>query len=393
MIGKSGEGAVIPLIPALILAGTLLVSYGGCGGGTSVKPSETLPPEKAARAPVESLPADEQRAEKPPAAGERPERFPVPAHAPEPGPPEAPAGTPAAAPAETGSAPSAKATPSAPPAVGNARAPERAEKEKDAATTAHDAAPGILRPAPAPAAAAKPYAAARAGEEQPEWAKRNEELVYRVQFLGVTMGYARFTFKGKVLMDGKEAYHLSVRAWTSDFLSIIYPVNDIIEYYLDPRTLAPLRQEFTKLSDRENYITTYNQEKGTIVQRNRSTGEVRRRIDAAPRIYDPVTLTYYFRSWHLGAENHALQVYAGRKVWQISSKSLGTEKLLTTRGEVETIVIKPIIRYQGKIDEKGDLRVWMTNDARHVPVRLYAKFRKIREWTLYGELMPQREGG
>jgi len=28
-----------------------------------------------------------------------------------------------------------------------------------------------------------------------------------------------------------------------------------------------------------------------------------------------------------------------------------------------------------------------------VPVRIYGKFRKIKEWTLVGELMPERAGG
>jgi hypothetical protein len=35
----------------------------------------------------------------------------------------------------------------------------------------------------------------------------------------------------------------------------------------------------------------------------------------------------------------------------------------------------------------------MSNDARHVPVRLYAKFRKIKDWTLVAELLPPRKGG
>jgi hypothetical protein len=39
------------------------------------------------------------------------------------------------------------------------------------------------------------------------------------------------------------------------------------------------------------------------------------------------------------------------------------------------------------------MRMWMTKDERHVPVRLYAKFKKVRTWTLVGELLPDREGG
>jgi hypothetical protein len=60
---------------------------------------------------------------------------------------------------------------------------------------------------------------------------------------------------------------------------------------------------------------------------------------------------------------------------------------------VDTVVIQPVIKRDGQPDNKGDLKMWMTNDARHVPVKIYAKFRKIRMWTLTAELVPAREGG
>jgi len=57
------------------------------------------------------------------------------------------------------------------------------------------------------------------------------------------------------------------------------------------------------------------------------------------------------------------------------------------------VMIEPVIRRNGQLEHKGNLRVWMTRDERHVPVRLYAKFKKIRTWTLVGELVPGRQGG
>jgi hypothetical protein len=54
---------------------------------------------------------------------------------------------------------------------------------------------------------------------------------------------------------------------------------------------------------------------------------------------------------------------------------------------VDTIAVRPVIRRDGKPDDKGDLKIWFSSDERRVPVRLYAKFRKIKEWTLVGELM------
>jgi len=262
---------------------------------------------------------------------------------------------------------------------------------------------GATHPAPAPAG---PRADAEKGrmviaslseemafpKDGPPWARKKEQLVYKVEFLGITMGYARFTFLGKVLLSGKEVYHLRVRAWTSDILSLIYPIDDTIDYYLDVQTIVPLRQEFAS-SRKEDDVAIYDQEKGTIVYRYKKDGTIRKKVDAVPNVYDPVSVAYYFRTRDLAAEEKGRPMYAGRKLWEVSARPVGFEKIQTDRGEMDTIIIQPVIRREGKVEDKGDLRMWMSRDERHLPVRLYAKFRKIRMWTLVGELMPDPQGG
>jgi len=223
----------------------------------------------------------------------------------------------------------------------------------------------------------------------PGWAKSPEELVYRVDFIGITMGYARFRYVGKVSVGGKPAYHLNVRAWTSGLLSYIYPINETIDYYLDTETIAPIRQEFTQRGKgKEDDVALYNQETGKITYRYRQTGKIRKQVDTIPSVYDPVSVAYYFRWRDLGLENSPRNVYAGRKLYQISSRLLGNERIHTEHGDVDTIAVRPLIRRDGKPDDKGDLKVWFSNDERRVPVRLFAKFHKIKDWTLVGELVP-----
>lgn len=256
---------------------------------------------------------------------------------------------------------------------------------------AHSASsPSTLKPKPAaaplPAPATSPKVTHAAS--LPGWAKSPEELVYRVDFIGITMGYARFRYQGKVSIAGKPAYHLTVRAWTSGVLSYIYPINETIDYYLDVETIAPIRQESTKPESEKDDVALYDQETGKITYRYRQSGKIRKQVDTIPSVYDPVSVAYYFRWRDLGVENRPRNVYGGRKLYQISSRILGNERIHTERGEVDTIAVLPIIRRDGKPDDKGDLKIWFSNDERRVPVRLYAKFRKIKEWTLVGELMP-----
>jgi hypothetical protein len=280
--------------------------------------------------------------------------------------PEAKRGSDATAPhdeaARTGSSSSAGSAP-----VGTSRA---------------DATPSASRPKPAVAPKDT------RGASLPVWAKSPEELVYRVDFIGITMGYARFRYQGRVSIAGKPAYHLNVRAWTSGVLSFIFPINETIDYYLDAATLAPIRQEFTQREKEKDDVALYDQETGRITYRYRQSGAIRKQVDTIPSVYDPVSVAYYFRWRDLGVENRPRNVYAGRKIYQISSRVLGNERIRTEQGEVDTIAVLPLIRRDGKPDNKGDLKIWFSSDERRVPVRLYAKFRKIKDWTLVGELIP-----
>jgi len=269
------------------------------------------------------------------------------------------------------------ATPSSPPAAAG---------ETGRAAPAHASHRAKTAPAVSPSPTL-PAAEAR-GASIPGWAKGPEELVYRVDFIGITMGYARFRYQGKVSIAGKPAFHLNVRAWTSGVLSFIFPINETIDYYLDAETLAPIRQEFTQREKDKDDVALYNQETGRITYRYRQTGKIRKQVDTVPSVYDPVSVAYYFRWRDLGAENRPRNVYAGRKIYQISSRVLGNERIRTEHGEVDTIAVRPLIRREGKPDDKGDLKIWFSSDDRRVPVRLYAKFHKIKDWTLVGELMP-----
>jgi translation initiation factor IF-1 len=228
--------------------------------------------------------------------------------------------------------------------------------------------------------------------EGPLWTREKEELSYKVEFLGITMGYARFSFLGKVLLSGREAYHLRVRAWTSDLLSLIYPIDDTIDYYLDVGTMLPLRQEYAR-SRKEDDVATYDQEKGTIVYRFKKDGTIRKTVTVVPKVYDPVSLVYYFRTRAPEKGEKEQTMYAGRKLWEVSAKVMGSEQIRTGLGEFDTLIIEPELRREGKIEKGKDMRMWMTRDEHHVPVRVYAKFKKIRTWTLVGDLLPDREGG
>jgi hypothetical protein len=381
--GRVGKGISALLLPVLLLAGT------GCNRYEGAAPPMPLPaPGARAVDNVVVVPVPEELP--PVAAGDGAAEAVRPSPADNAAADNAAAGGKATGDAATGSAgsvgPEAAAPAAGPPA--EAKGESGLPPPRDGAPSEKSASAFL----PKETAAAHPAPASppkeTRGASVPEWAKSPEELVYRVDFIGITMGYARFRYQGKVSVAGKPAYHLNVRAWTSGILSYVYPINDTIDYYLDAETLAPIRQEFSKRESEKDDVALYDQETGRITYRYRQSGKIRKQVTTVPTVYDPVSLAYYFRWKDLGVENRPRNMYGGRKLYQISSRILGNERIRTARGEVETIAVLPVIRRDGKPDDKGDLKIWFSNDERRVPVRVYAKFRKIKEWTLVGELMP-----
>jgi len=371
-----------------VLAALLVLAAAGCSGARK----GAVPPPDAAGAPAADNaaavaevipPAIPIAEEQPPVAKTEP--APVPEAAPRvpegkaagiPGGEAQEARKDAAVPKDSPDAP-VKKTPSTPEKQAPRAIPETpASKKAKVETTPEPSSP--VRPAPAPV---------------PAWTRQKETLAYRVDFIGITMGYARFRYQGKVTIAGKEAYHLNVRAWTSGILSYIYPINETIDYYLDAGTIEPIRVEYTGRQNKPDDVAVYDQEKGKIVYRYRQNGEIRKQVDVLPGTHDPVSAAYFFRSRGMNGGEKERNVYGGRKVYQIAARFQGGERLHTDRGEIDTLVVRPVIRRDGKLEDKGDLRMWVSNDERLVPVRFYAKFRKIKEWTLVGELLPERAGG
>jgi hypothetical protein len=297
------------------------------------------------------------------------------------GPEAAPATLPDAAPppARTVAGTTRKASPGNGQPADTGVAPS-ARKEQPARKTA-------VKPSPAGAA---PVAWGAVPAEIPIWARDGEELSYKVTFMGVTAGYARFLSMGKVRIGDRDAYHIRIKAWTTGTLSVLFPISESFDYYLDAETLAPLRRDSVIRKINRPEIVLFDQEKGTITHWYGDTMEVRKKKQIGPPgFYDGVGAMYFFRTRGIGDPSVSIRLFGGRKVYRVSSERAGEEGIPYGNGKVDTFRVKPIYREEGGSGEKpmlGELLLWVSKDPRRVPVKLFASFTKGLEWKLVGEL-------
>ena len=63
-----------------------------------------------------------------------------------------------------------------------------------------------------------------------------------------------------------------------------------------------------------------------------------------------------------------VDVHDGGKNWSVEIQTLGKEKITTPAGEFNTIKVKTYPKYEGVFMHKGEIYIWLTDDARKIPV-------------------------
>ena len=118
--------------------------------------------------------------------------------------------------------------------------------------------------------------------------------------------------------------------------------------------------------------------------------EDKRTIPITPFPQDSISALYYVRT--LMFPNNASAKFPliadGRNLEaQVSVVRRETRK--TIFGKIPTIVLKPEMKYQGILKKRGDIFVWLSDDARKIPVRLEGK---VKIGTVVADLVEAEMG-
>ncbi len=66
-------------------------------------------------------------------------------------------------------------------------------------------------------------------------------------------------------------------------------------------------------------------------------------------------------------------IFDDEKVWNVEVQVLRKERVQTWAGTFNTIVIRPVMKSSGIFRRHGDIYIWLTDDARRMPVMLESK--------------------
>jgi hypothetical protein len=200
-----------------------------------------------------------------------------------------------------------------------------------------------------------------------------EQFTYTITWLNITAGTAVMGVTAAT--DGHHPLlKLVTTAQSRPAITKFFPVDNRVESTVDPETLLPEHLSFRRREGKkkEDIEYTFHQKARTVTEIKGGSTDT---FPLPPHTYDAISCLYYARrelrpypgssltmNVHHDKKNHKLEALV--------------EKIETIRGpwgSNETIRVLVVMPFEGIFLNKGNIRVWFTNDARRIPLRMKAK--------------------
>jgi len=196
-----------------------------------------------------------------------------------------------------------------------------------------------------------------------------ERLEYDVRFGKLRVGRGSMEVRETTDVRGREAWHtvLAIRGGIPFFR-----VDDRLESWIDTRSFTSLRlsQHTSEGRYHRERQVEFFPERTTMLE----SGESAQEEATVDEPLDEGALLYYLRTLPLNVgDRYSLDRYFRPDRNPVRLDVVRRERIEVPAGTFETIVIRPTIRSSGIFSENGQAEVWVTDDSRHLMVRMTAK--------------------
>ena len=199
--------------------------------------------------------------------------------------------------------------------------------------------------------------------------KVGEQLNYRV-YLGNAsqqVGSIALAVRARGRYFNRDGLFFSATAQTSAAGARVFFVNDQINSYVDPATLLPFRTEISLIEGKFRSNQGYNldQNRGSALADNRN------RIEIPVGTHDLISLVYAIRTFDLSPpKRNAISIMATSKPLTLFITSLRRETIELGGQKLSAILLS--LTTDDPQSDKMQLRMWVGDDARHLPLRIAA---------------------
>ncbi len=196
-----------------------------------------------------------------------------------------------------------------------------------------------------------------------------ERLTFAVKYGPIRAGTTVMEVEDEITWGGRKV--LRIKSTTSSADWFFYRVRDTIISYVDREGLFAWRYEKYQREGnyRNNEVTTFNHE--TRRAHRNDDGQRFEPMEIEPFVKDVLGALYYVRTRPLAVGDVLrIPVHDGRRSYTMEVEVSRRERVQVPAGEFDCLVVEPKLQSDGIFVRKGRLHVWMTDDSRHIPVRV-----------------------
>jgi hypothetical protein len=201
-----------------------------------------------------------------------------------------------------------------------------------------------------------------------------EQLTYEISWLNITAGTAVMAVSDAGTDGDRPLAKLITTAQSRPAITKFFPVDNRVESTLDPATLLPEHLTFKRREGKkkEDIEYTFHQKEGAVTVVKGGTTET---VRIPPGTQDVISCLYYARSELTLQPGSSLtmNVHHDKKNHKLDVRVEEIETVSGPWGEVKTARVLVVMPFQGLFLNQGNIRVWLTNDNRRIPVRMKAK--------------------
>lgn len=199
------------------------------------------------------------------------------------------------------------------------------------------------------------------------WAT-GEHLEYNVKYGFLKAGSARMDVLGTDTIRGRTAWRLRLNI-TGGTWGI--SIDDDYDSWLDVETLNSLRF----LQNLDELGKTHKRDYAIFPERAMFHQEGKPERPSVTNPLDDAAFFYFLRTIDLVVgKEYSFNRYFDPDANPVIIRVLRKEKISVPAGNFETIVIQPIIKTSGLFSQKGEAKLWLTDDKRHMLVQLKTNF-------------------
>lgn len=184
-------------------------------------------------------------------------------------------------------------------------------------------------------------------------------------------------------LNNKPTYKIDVYARTAGMFDLFSSVRDNWGSYFDTALFVP-HQFYRYISEgrfRKNEILYFDQKNNqvTVAKLDKETRKLKERKDhsIAAEMQDMVSGYYYLRAIDFDkikvGEVITINTFFDDKEKPFSIKFMGRETIKTKLGNINALVLVPLMKKDSLFEEDNTLKVWLSDDLNKIPLKFQAK--------------------